>query len=424
MSHKIAVGIDALGVAFTEHYLPLKDLAVARGIEPAKFEKGLGCLNMGVPMVTEDTVTLAAAAAHRALIDGGVGAEEIGLLIVGTETAVDHAKPVASYVQGLVGIPGACRVLEIKHACYGGTAGVLTAAQWIASGANRGKKALVISSDIARYGLKTAGEPTQGAGAAAMVVSANPRLMEIDYTRTGAWSRDVHDFWRPLSSPDALVDGALSLDCYLEAIRNSFQQYAEGEDLQTVEKGFDALLLHTPFVKMTDKGHKALLEMTRPGVEAEAIAASYGLRVRPSIKVAAQVGNSYSASLWLALAGALEWGGYPGGAKYGFYSYGSGFCGEFFAGRQRQSGAGTIPSLGMLEMRKAIDMPTYEAWMADRLGSGPFTAPTTPFTPFVYLGVHKDQRVYQFVAESRSSMSATGAGAHQMMRAVSAAHKI
>lgn len=392
----VTVGIDSLGCGFTEHYLPLRLLAEARGIDPAKYEKGLGCMAMGVPAPTEDTVTLAAAAGLAALRDGGVAPEEIGLLIVGTETAVDHAKPVASYVQGLLGIPGACRVYEIKHACYGGTAGVLTAAQWITSGAARGKKALVIASDIARYGIKTAGEPTQGAGAAAMVVSANPRLAEIDFARTGSWSRDVHDFWRPLASPDALVDGALSLNCYNEALTKSFAAWAEGHEARRAEAAFDALLFHVPFVKMTDKGHRALLEFSRGAVADEEIAASYAKRVRPSLKAASLTGNAYTASLWLGLASAIVSDAFRPGSTAGFYSYGSGFCGEFFAGRLLQAGAGAVPSFAGLEQRKAIDVRQYEEWMAARLTPNVQIGATA--APFVYVGTRNQQRVYERLA--------------------------
>lgn len=39
------------------------------------------------------------------------------------------------------------------------------------------KKALVIGSDVARYGLNTPGEPTQGGGAVAMLISADPKVL-------------------------------------------------------------------------------------------------------------------------------------------------------------------------------------------------------------------------------------------------------
>ncbi|MBL8918291.1 MAG: hypothetical protein JNJ54_05485 [Myxococcaceae bacterium] len=41
----------------------------------------------------------------------------------------------------------------------------------------------------------------------ALVVSENPRLIELDPSRTGQFASDVHDFWRPLYSKDAFIDG-------------------------------------------------------------------------------------------------------------------------------------------------------------------------------------------------------------------------
>ena len=56
------------------------------------------------------------------------------MLAVGTETGVDHSKPVASFVQGAVGLPRQMRIFDVQHACYGGTAALMAAIEWIASG--------------------------------------------------------------------------------------------------------------------------------------------------------------------------------------------------------------------------------------------------------------------------------------------------
>ena len=57
-------------------------------------------------------------------------------------------------------------------------------------------KVLVIASDIAKYGIGTPGEPTQGAGAVAMLISQNPRILSFNDDNV-AQTRDVMDFWRP-----------------------------------------------------------------------------------------------------------------------------------------------------------------------------------------------------------------------------------
>ena len=57
-------------------------------------------------------------------------------------------------------------------------------------------KVLVIASDIAKYGIETPGEPTQGAGSVAMLITQNPRIMAFNNDNV-AQTRDIMDFWRP-----------------------------------------------------------------------------------------------------------------------------------------------------------------------------------------------------------------------------------
>src|SRR5437763_12438151 len=147
---------------------------------------------MSVARAHEDAVALAANAARRLFATAGIEPGRIGLCIVGTETAVDHSKPVAAYLHRLLGLPQRCRVFEAKHACFGGTAGLLNAVDWIASGSARGRQALVVCTDVARYALHSPGEPTQGAGAVAMIMSENPRLVALEPGINGCSAKDVH----------------------------------------------------------------------------------------------------------------------------------------------------------------------------------------------------------------------------------------
>ena len=133
------IGIDAIAFAVPEGYLDLADLAAARNVPAAKYVEGLGVEQMAVARQEEDPVALAANASRRVLAKASIDPESIGLCIVGTETGVDHSKPIAAYLHRLLGLPPRCRVFETKHACYGGTAGLLTAIDWIASGSARGR---------------------------------------------------------------------------------------------------------------------------------------------------------------------------------------------------------------------------------------------------------------------------------------------
>jgi hydroxymethylglutaryl-CoA synthase len=380
---KIRVGIDAMGIAVPRRYIDIEDLARARGIDPAKYTQGLGAAEMAVAEPGEDTVSLAADAARRALAAAKLDGSELGLLVVGTETGVDHSKPVASYVHGLLDLPRSMRVYDTQHACYGGTAGLMTALEWIASGAAAGKSALVICSDIARYGLGTAGEPTQGAGAVAMVIGRNPAMLEIDIGITGTSSTHVHDFWRPLGMREAQVDGHYSVQCYLDALASAYrgwkQKAIERElvhaDTMVSEK-LARICYHVPFCKMARKAHvhvrKCDLEDTRvpwdTAIEDERAMLSFRDQVEPSLRVCSRVGNVYTGSLYLSLAGLLETQAFAlAGQRVGLFSYGSGCTSEFFSGvvgpraAERMNGA---PITEVLAARERITIHEYERIMA------------------------------------------------------------
>lgn len=404
-------GIDALGVALPRRYLDMSELAAARGIDPAKYLVGLGAREMAVADPGEDTVSLAATAARRALAAAAVPRDELGLLIVGTETGVDHSKPVASFVHGLLELPRGMRVYDTQHACYGGTAGLMAALEWLASGAAAGRAALVICSDIARYGVGSVGEATQGGGAVAMVLRAAPALLELDLGVSGAASSHVHDFWRPLGRREALVDGHYSVQCYLDAVTDASRGWrarAEARGLIARDQPIDAALrrlcYHVPFCKMARKAHLHLLRSDAeargaswsPEAEAAA-AASFAEQVEPSLELCARVGNLYTGSLYLSLAGLLHrQAAALAGSRVGLFSYGSGCTSEFFSGVVAAGAAARIAAARLDELltaRTRIDVAEYERLMALPAGAPPEERVIADQIRF--LGAREDRRQYQ-----------------------------
>jgi hydroxymethylglutaryl-CoA synthase len=393
------VGIDAIGLAVPPLTLELEALAKARGVEPSKYIEGLGTTRISIPPAHEDTVTLAVRAGRHALELAGAKAEEIGLCVVGTETAVDHSKPVAAFVHGLLGLPSGCRIYETKHACYGATAGLQTALDWIRAGSAHGKKALVIGSDIARYGLRTPGEPTQGAGAVALLVSEAPRLVSFEAGRIGTFARDVFDFWRPLYSKDAVVDGHYSVACYLEALEGAYRAYVArcGEGGGKLSDSLGAIAYHVPYGKMAVKAHKHLRALegdTNP-------AASFERLVAPSLVLPRKVGNIYTGSLYLALASALSESPRDlGGETIALFSYGSGSCAELFTGTV-QPGAQEIARRSgwreTIDGQRTIAVEEYEAIMNEReaIDARPAAPSARGGVGPRFLGVREHRRVYE-----------------------------
>jgi hydroxymethylglutaryl-CoA synthase len=326
---------------------------------------------MAVAAPCEDVVTLAATAAARCLRSAGVDPREIGMLVVATETGVDHSKPVGIFVHDLVGVGPRCRVYEVKHACYGGTAALMTAADWVRASRGQARRALVIAADIARYALGSPGEPTQGAGAVAMLIGPEPQVLFLSED-SGLHAANVYDFWRPLERREALVDGKFSIDCYLNALAGAFQSYRslERPALEQGEGLVDRLarvLYHTPFPKMAAKAHRRLLELDRGSVSDAEYESSYRDLVVPTLTGVAQIGNTYTASLYVCLATLLEEERLTlSGRRIGLFSYGSGCCAEFFTG-VIPAGVRSVANVGLREVlarRELIDVATYERLLA------------------------------------------------------------
>jgi len=405
----MTAGIERLAVYVPAYALPLAELARARGVPPEKMTQGLGVEAMAIAPPCEDVVTMAASAGARLLRAAHVDPETIGMLLVATETGVDNAKPVAIFVHELLGVGRRCRVYELKHACYAGTAALMTAADWVRAGGGKPRRALVIASDIARYALGSAGEPTQGAGAVAMLVGNEPKALVLD-AETGTYAENVYDFWRPIGRREALVDGKYSVECYLEALAGAFTAYRAGERPvlgpdEALADRLARLLYHTPFPKMAMKAHRRLVELdwraapahwarVGPSVE-DAAAASYRAVVAPGLRAVARVGNTYTASLYLCLASLLEAEGAGlAGRRLGLFSYGSGCCAEFFTGTV-PTDVTAVADAGVEEVlrrRTVIDVAEYERLAGGGEAGG---EPPPGFTgDFVLHGIRNDRREY------------------------------
>ncbi len=348
------VGIEAIAFHCPEHYIKLEDLANARGIDPDKYTKGLGQTKMAIATPLEDPVYLAINAGLKALRNFDIDAEEIGTLVVGTETGVDHSKPVAAYVHKALGLRSNCHTYETKHACFGATAAVSSASDWISCGRANGSKALIIAVDIARYPKGDPGEPTQGAGAVAMVISDKPNLVHFDHDIRGNYTKHVMDFWRPLYSKEAIVDGHYSMECYLGALEGALTDAMSKATIPELFKidQLQACIYHVPFVKMAAKAHHRHFEVdAEKTIDKESdqfatVYRSYKDKVAPWLSLNAIVGNIYTGSVFLALIDLLRQSNSKSLKQVSLYSYGSGCASSFGI---------LYPTLGFERFKDKID---------------------------------------------------------------------
>ncbi|MGK4160466.1 hydroxymethylglutaryl-CoA synthase [Limosilactobacillus reuteri] len=381
------IGIYKMAFATTNDYLDLVELAKERSVDPNKFTIGIGQDLQAVVPPTQDIVTLGATAAKKLLTPELE--KNISTVIVATESGIDNSKASAIYIKRLLGLSDFTRTVEMKEACYSATAAIQFAKGVVAL--NPQETVLVIAADIARYGLNTPGEVTQGAGAVAMLISRNPHILTLEDT-TVAYSKDIMDFWRPLYVTEALVDGKYSTNVYIEFFLQTFTRYQQLTGRELAD--FAALTFHMPFTKMGKKGLEGLLKDRN-----DEVAQRLRTQLTASQLFSRQVGNLYTGSLYLSLMSLLQNSDLKAGSRIGLFSYGSGAEGEFYTGILEDGYEHYMNNIQEeLEHRHQVSVAEYEKLFSSQLGMNDqdieFDVTNDPL-PFVLKGQKDHQRIYE-----------------------------
>lgn len=215
--------------------------------------------------------------------------KSIGRLDVGTETIIDKSKSVKTILMNLFAPAGNTDVegIDSKNACYGGTAALFNAVNWIESSSWDGRDAIVVAADIAIYAEGSA-RPVGGAGAVALLIGPDAPL-SIESVR-GTHMANSWDFFKPdLSSEYPTVDGPETLVAYLGSIDKAWDTYraktAQFAARQAKTNGaaaaptifgnaisseilaktklddFDYTIFHSPYSKLVQKGFGRLVSL-------------------------------------------------------------------------------------------------------------------------------------------------------------------
>ncbi|XP_015794575.1 hydroxymethylglutaryl-CoA synthase 1 [Tetranychus urticae] len=220
------VGILALEMYFPSVYVDQTELEKYDGVSEGKYTIGLGQTRMGFCSDREDIQSLCLTVTHRLFEKTGVSPKDIGFLMVGTETLVDKSKSVKSVLMQLFEESGNGDVegVDTTNACYGGTAALFAAVNWIESSSWDGRYALVVAGDIAIYASGSA-RPTGGAGAVAMLVGPNAPLSFVRGARATHMAH-TYDFYKPhMDSEYPVVEGKQSIICYTQAVDRCYQLF-------------------------------------------------------------------------------------------------------------------------------------------------------------------------------------------------------
>lgn len=266
-------GISGLSVFVPPYRVQLEDWCQWTGGDWSKISAVVGhSFRLRGP---EDSVyTMAAQAALKLILNNGVDPTRIGFLALATESSSDNAIG-AVIVRGLLddalrahGLPPLardCEVPEFKQACIAGLYGVKGAIRYLAHD-GAGRQAIVVSADAAEYELGSTGEPTQGAGAVAMLVEQNPKLLALDLAQSGSASNyRIADFRKPFvryagqtaGTHGRLTDfpvfnGKYSTACYLDEVICAFDAMfarRKGPRAQYLRE-LAAAFMHRPYKHM------------------------------------------------------------------------------------------------------------------------------------------------------------------------------
>jgi hydroxymethylglutaryl-CoA synthase len=424
---KMQVGIDDLAIYVPKLYVDYKDFAEARGIAPQKLEYGIGIKKMALVDINQDPACMAANACLKLMQRNRLHPQDIGRMYVATESALDESKAMNSFVIGMLEqVYGEASFehaggIECKFACVSGSYALYDNANWIRAEESNDKAAVVIVSDIAKYDIGSSGEYTQGAGAVAMLIKENPRLLAFDKKVTSTIIKNEYDFYRPCGKETPLVNGNYSNILYLIQVKKAFDSYKEKairtglihlNEGESITDHIDLFSVHLPFRKM---GEKALVYLLRhewrhlprwkhvikeigmeepipkdPRGTIESILADsefmkadekfrrtflqtsfyrevFEKKMASSLEASAIIGNLYTASMYMGFRSLLEFE-YKKGTKLenkrvGFGSYGSGSSAMVFSGVIQPEYKEIVQRMNLEEEigpRRKLSMNEYE----------------------------------------------------------------
>jgi hydroxymethylglutaryl-CoA synthase len=378
-------------------------LAKARNIEPEKLEKGLGLLKMTLPDVHQDTVVFGANALTKLIINSNVNIEDIARIYVGTESAIDSSKPIASFLVSLMeqkfgeNTLSECDVVDFTFACIGGVDAMQNCIDFVRL--NPTKKAIVVTTDIAKYDLNSTGEYTQGAGAVALLITSNPRIIAFD-TNWATSTKGVFDFFKPyrtlskeaitgnsnneswfdnleaeieIHKDQPVFEGQYSNQCYMDRTRNAYFSFKKNANASTsVYNSWKSIIMHLPY---SFQGRRMLSEIYALDHENQIIsgneeASEYQNKLKeiskseeyrnfvtdklqPAEIASSLIGNLYTGSIFMGFLSTLahfyDTKTDVSNEKFGFLAYGSGSKSKVFEGTIQPNWSAAVDNVKLFE---------------------------------------------------------------------------
>ena len=409
-------GIDAISFDVAKIHLPINTLAKARNIEPEKLEKGLGLIKMTLPDTHQDTVVFGANALTKLISDHDINLNEIARIYVGTESVIDSSKPISSFLIALLeqkfgeNTLSECDVVDFTFACIGGVDALQNCIDFIKL--NPTKKAIVVTTDFAKYDLNSTGEYTQGAGALAMLITSKPRIIAFE-NNWATSTKGVFDFFKPyrtisktaitgnstnepwfenleseveIHKDQPIFDGQYSNQCYMDRTRDAYFSFKKLKNTsETVYNSWNSIVMHLPYAfqgrrmlseiyaldasntiicgdEDTSEYQNKLKEISK----SEAYKEFVNEKLMPAEIASSLIGNLYTGSIFMGLLSTLthfyDTEKEISDSTFGFLAYGSGSKSKVFEGIIQKDWKLAIADVNLFETINQsfeIDFETY-----------------------------------------------------------------
>jgi len=272
---KTPIGISGIAVDVPPFRVDLQSWCDWSDAEWNKIRDVVGT-GFRLPGPQQSVYTMAANAVLKLIDSYDVDPDSVRFLGLGTESSTDNSAG-AVITKGMVDealrqqakapLSRNCEVPEFKHACLGGVYALKNALRFLQTD-GQGAKAIVVCADIAVYEPGSSGEPTQGSGAVALLLEANPTIATIDLQQSGnASDYRVVDFRKPIQymngdgktyacSNVPVFNGPYSASCYVDELLCALDNMVErrGLDASTYIRELDAVFMHRPFKRMPENG--------------------------------------------------------------------------------------------------------------------------------------------------------------------------
>lgn len=336
------VGIVSYGFYIPQNRITTDEIALRWGKDPTAMKKSLMIHEKAVGGYDEDALTMAYEAALMAFQKSPCKPADMQGVFVGSENHPYAVNPTSTSLAEYLGVGNHYTGYDTQFACKAATGALFSTLGFVKSGLIT--TGLVVGTDKATGKPGDALEYSAGSAAAAFIVGDTDVLLE--FHGGVSFSSDTPDFWRRESAQYPSHAGRFTAEPgYFKHIAGATKLLLE--KYKAKPSDFDHVIFHTPNGSFPAKAAHILGFTTEQTQYA---------------RVVTELGNSYTASAFIALCSVLDYA--KPRDRILFVSYGSGAGSDAFIFTVTKEIKNRRKDLNKaLQNKKYINYDTYRRYM-------------------------------------------------------------